>query len=222
LLVASMLLAGAGIAAAAWRIKSRPAPGAVEVAAPATGRKTGVGARDLSQPAPTAAQSPAAAPGPAALAPAAVRPVPPRPTRRVAIASPGANASQPNVEIAFARGWSALRAHDFEAAAQSFGQAAAQRDDNALSEDACFWKGVALDRGNHLAEAQEALSQFLVRYPRSDRAGEASVMLGWLLLRAGDLTAADARFGSALGDPSERVRRSARAGLAASGRRHAD
>ena len=79
---------------------------------------------------------------------------------------------------------------------------------------------MALDRANRLPEAQEVLTRFLVRYPKSDRAGEASVMLGWLLLRAGDVTAAEARFGSALSNPSERVRRSGRAGLAASGRRH--
>ena len=146
----------------------------------------------------------------------------PRSTRRGAVTSAAARASQANVELAFARGWSALRTNDFGAAADAFGQAASARADNALSEDALFWTGVALDRANRLAEAQEALTRFLLRYPRSDRAGEASVMLGWLLLRAGDTSAADARFGSALGDPAERVRRSARAGLAASGRHHAD
>jgi TolA-binding protein len=140
----------------------------------------------------------------------------------VAVTSTAARGSQADVETAFARGWSALRTNDFAAAADAFGQAASGRDDNPLSEDALFWRGVALDRATRLAEAQQALTRFLVLYPRSDRAGEASVMLGWLLLRAGDLTAADARFGNALGDPSERVRRSARAGLAASGRRHAD
>jgi TolA-binding protein len=140
----------------------------------------------------------------------------------MAVAAPAAREPRANVEIAFARGWSALRANDFEAAARAFGEAGAERNDNALSEDASFWRGVALDRAKQLAEAQEALTRFLVLYPKSDRAGEASVMLGWLLLRAGETTAADARFGSALGDPSERVRRSARAGLAESGRRHAD
>jgi TolA-binding protein len=140
----------------------------------------------------------------------------------VAVTSAAARASRADAEVAFARGWSALRANDFEAAADAFGQAASGRDDNALSEDALFWRGAALDRARRLAEAQEALTRFLVRYPRSDRAGEASVMLGWLLLRAGDGTAAEARFGGALGDPSERVRRSARAGLAASGRHHGD
>lgn len=226
-LVATILLAGAGIAAAAWRIKTRAPAVArpVEVAASASGGRThGVRARGLGEEAPSAEQNLVRAPGltasgPESLAPAGVRQTPPRSTRRVA---PAARESRANVEIAFARGWSALRANDFEAAARAFGQAAAERNDNALSEDASFWRGVALDRANQLADAQEALTRFLVLYPKSDRAGEASVMLGWLLLRAGETTAADARFGSALGDPSERVRRSARAGLAASGRRHAD
>ena len=223
LLVATILLAGAGIAAAAWRIKTRAAPALapVEAAAPASSGKThGVRVRGAAEQPPPPQQSPVAAPGQGA--PGEVRQGPPRSTRRVALASTAARESRANVEIAFARGWSALRANDFEAAAEAFGRAAAERNDNALCEDASFWKGVALDRANHLTEAQEALSRFLVLYPRSDRAGEASVMLGWLLLRAGDVSGAEARFGSALGDPSERVRRSARAGLAASGRRHAD
>jgi TolA-binding protein len=228
LLVAAMLLAGAGFAAAAWRItRGTPAPGPVDpVALGVGGEVRGARARGIAAPAAAPEQRPAGAPtsaepGPAPASQATSRQVP-RSTRRMAVSSAAARASQANVEVAFARGWSALRTNDFEAAADAFGQAASERADNALSEDALFWRGVALDRANRLAEAQEALTRFLVRYPRSDRAGEASVMLGWLLLRAGETTAADARFGSALGDPSERVRRSARAGLAASGRRHAD
>jgi TolA-binding protein len=217
LLIATVLLAGAGIAAAAWRIKTRaaPAPEPVEVAAAASGGRTHGRGTPMVSPG-------AASPGLASPVPAEVRQSPTRPTRRLALTSAAARESRASVELAFARGWSALRANDFEAAAQAFGQAAAERNDNALCEDASFWKGVALDRASHPAEAQAALTRFLVLYPRSDRAGEASVMLGWLLLRAGDVTGAETRFGGALGDPSERVRRSARAGLAASGRRHAD
>jgi hypothetical protein len=247
LLVATVLLAGAGIAAAAWRIKTRAAPAhePVEVAAPASsGRTHGRGTRGVNEksrppeespvvaprmvsPTVSPMVSPTASPGVASPglvlpAPAEVRQTPTRPTRRLALTPAAARESRANVELAFARGWSALRANEFEAAAQAFGQAAAERNDNALCEDASFWKGVALDRASHPTEAQAALTRFLVLYPRSDRAGEASVMLGWLLLRAGDVAGAETRFGGALGDPSERVRRSARAGLAASGRRHAD
>jgi len=240
LLVAAILLAGAGIAAAAWRIKTRaaPAPGQVEAAASTSGGKArGLRGRGGGEPSEASELGPVAAASlvapslasssPAPSAPAEERGAPARSTRRVAVvtsaaartaARTAARESQADVEIAFARGWRALRTNDFEAAAQAFGQAASEGDGNALSEDASFWRGVALDRANRPAESQEALTRFLVRYPKSDRAGEAAVMLGWLLLRAGEVTGADARFGSALGDPSERVRRSARAGLTASGR----
>lgn len=222
LLFTAVLVAGAGIASAAWRIKTR-APLALvpaEATASACGGKTrSVQGRGLRERAATSPPIPVAAPTLPSPAPSPVRQARPRSTRRMAATSTDARDSQANVEIAFARGWSALRANDFEAAAQAFGQASAEPDDNALSEDASFWRGVALDRANRLPEAQEALTRFLVRYPKSDRAGEAAVMLGWLLLRAGDAAAAEARFSSALGDRSERVRHSARAGLAASGRR---
>jgi TolA-binding protein len=228
LLVAAMLLAGAGFAAAAWRIsRGTQASGSAGTVASAGDREArGLRERRTTAPAAAPEQRVVAAPTPAELVAAPTgetpsRQTPPRSPRRVAATSPAMRASQANVETAFARGWSALRTNDFEAAADAFGQAASGRD-NALAEDAFFWRGVALDRANHLATAQEALAQFLIRYPRSDRAGEASVMLGWLLLQGGDVSTAEARFGSALGDPSERVRRSARAGLAASGRRHAD
>ena len=228
LLVAAMLLAGAGFAAAAWRItRGTLATEPVDPAAPVVGGEArGARARGTAAPPAAPEQRPMAAPTPAEPAPAPASQAPSRQvrgsSRRVAVTSAAARASAANVELAFARGWSALRTNDFAAAADAFGQATSARDDNALSEDALFWTGVALDRAKRPAEAQEALTRFLIRYPRSDRAGEASVMLGWLLLRAGEITGADARFGSALGDPSERVRRSARAGLAASGRRHAD
>ena len=223
LLVAAVLVAGAGIAAAAWRIKTR-APLAlepVEVAASAGGGKTrSVQGRRVGEQSAASAPIPDAAPTLLSPAPTPVRQPPPRSTRRMAAASTAARNSQANVEIAFARGWGALRTNDFEAAAQAFGQAIAEADDDGISEDASFWRCVALDRANRLPEAQEVLTRFLARYPKSDRAGEASVMLGWLLLRAGGVTAAEARFGSALGSPSERVRRSGRAGLAAAGRHH--
>jgi len=212
LLVAAMLLAGAGFAAAAWRItRGAPQPRSAVASIPAR-----PGPAQLGQTTPREVPVPEVPPREVPLRDVPRRDVPLRSTRRVAATS-AARPSQANVEMAFARGWSALRSNDFEAAADAFERAASERDDNALSEDALFWRGVALDRAHRLAEAREVLTNFLVRYPKSDRVGEAAVMLGWLLLRAGDATAADARFGSALGDPSERVRRSARAGLAASG-----
>jgi tetratricopeptide (TPR) repeat protein len=236
LLVAAMLLAGAGFAAAAWRItRGMPSARPIDTVAPVVGGGEARGAwrRGTAESSSAPGGRSVTASTPAQPDPARSGQTSPRQTRRdvspgdvprrstrrrVAVASTAARVSEANVELAFARGWSALRTNDFEAAADAFGQAASEREDNPLSEDALFWRGVALDRAHRLPEAQEALTRFLMRYPESDRVGEAAVMLGWLLLRAGDTSAADARFGSALGDPSERVRRSARAGLAASGR----
>ena len=223
LLVAVVLLAGVGIAGAAWRIKTRamPALEPVEVVVSVSGGKThSVQGRGVEEHSLASEPIPVAEPTLQSPAPPPMRQPPPRSTRPMVATSTAARNSQANVEIAFARGWSALRANHFEAAAQAFGQAIAEADDNGISEDASFWRCVALDRANRLPEAQEVLTRFLVRYPKSDRAGEASVMLGWLLLRAGGVTAAEARFGSALSNPSERVRRSGRAGLAAAGRHH--
>jgi TolA-binding protein len=217
LMVAALLFAGAGFAAAAWRITARPAPAlaaraVVDPAAGAANRAAAdpvvtveaAAADEVSSPAPVDAERHDAPPT--------------RAHRRLALAVPGE--SQAEAEMAFARGWSALGAGDFAVAAEAFGRAAGRRGENTLSEDAGFWRAVAFDRAGRFGEAQSAFGEFLTRYPRSDRAGEASVMLGWLLLRARDGAGAAARFGSALDDPSERVRGSAQAGLAAASRSH--
>jgi len=217
-MAASLLFAGAGFAAAAWRITARPARALEPPAAP----EAATGSAHRTAGAPGVAEPPAAQ-AVSRSTPSAAEDRDRRQTRahrRLAISAP--RASQSEAEIAFARGWSALGAGDFGAAAEAFGQAAAPRRENTLSEDAGFWRAVAFDRAGRLGEAQRAFAEFLSRYPRSDRAGEASVMLGWLLLRAGDAPGAAARFASALEDPGERVRGSAQAGLAAAGRRRQD
>jgi TolA-binding protein len=121
--------------------------------------------------------------------------------------------SDTDVQIAFARGWSALRTGDFTSAAEAFRRAAVGNG-NVLAEDALFWRGIALDRGGRSGPARVALSDFLARYPQSDHRAEASVILGWLLVHAGEIDEAVDRFEDALQDPAERVRNSARAGLA--------
>jgi hypothetical protein len=52
-------------------------------------------------------------------------------------------------------------------------------------------------------------------YPTSGRRGEAAAMLGWLLIDAGRTYEARSLFRTAASDSSERVRASARQGLAA-------
>ncbi len=126
---------------------------------------------------------------------------------------------QPSVaERSYEVAWQALRAADYTAAADGFARTIELA--SPLSEDAAFWRGVALARAFRLhagtsAPARDAFVAFLDRYPRSPRVGEASAMLGWLLVDAGDPAAATARFTAAKDDPVDSVRASARRGLAA-------
>ncbi len=116
-------------------------------------------------------------------------------------------------EEAFAEGWQALREGDAAAAARSFDRAAQSAPDTALAEDARFWEAVALARAGNRNAAASAMGSFLDRYPANPRAAELSAMLGWILLDAGRLADAKARFMAALADPSPKVRQSAEAGL---------
>jgi TolA-binding protein len=222
LMVASVLFAGAGFAAAAWRITARPATAIRRDASVGPSGETHRGAAGRGAPVGVEPIAATDAPPSPPLRAASDRQPEPRAVRRIGMAAPRASDSPAEVEIAFARGWSALRGGDFATAAEAFGDAASRRTESALSEDASFWRGVAFDRAGRFGEARRAFAEFLDRYPQSDRAGETAVMLGWLLMRAGDSAGATARFASALDDPGERVRRSAQAGLAAAGRRHAN
>lgn len=220
LLILISLFAGVGFAAAAWRIKTKPIHGESQTERTVPGKHQqdrGGQPRIAAESALALEQGPAEAREMELPATAHRRRASHQATRRIATVS-GADPTA-TVEIAFARGWNALRTGDFAAAAEAFGSAASQSEKSALSEDASFWEAVALDRTQRWTDAQKAFNRFLTRYSESDRSGEAAVMLGWLLLRAGDVRAAEARFESALGDPAERVRRSAQAGLEASGRR---
>jgi tetratricopeptide (TPR) repeat protein len=219
LLLLIILFAGAGFAAAAWRIKTQAirAQNQSDRAASRERRQDRSGHAQIAEASPLAFEREASRLREAELS-AIInhRRVSHQPDHRVVMVR-GADPT-PNVEMAFAQGWSALRTGDFEVAAEAFGRAASQPEKSALSEDGSFWEAVALDRDQRWTDAQKAFTHFLTRYPESDRTGEAAVMLGWLLLRAGDVRAAEVRFESALGDPVERVRRSAQAGLEASGR----
>lgn len=117
------------------------------------------------------------------------------------------------IEVFFDEGWAALAKGEPSRAATAFEHAAQAAPDDPLAEDAQFWRGAALARAVRPKPAISALKSFLARYPSSARAGEASAMLGWLLLDAGDLDGADARFRAAAGDPADSVRASSRKGL---------
>ncbi len=115
----------------------------------------------------------------------------------------------------FETGWSALHDGDPLAAATAFGEVLARAPRDPLAEDASFWRAVAWSRAERTTEARVALESFVRTYPRSVRAPEASVMLGWLLLSSGEREGARAMFERGTNDPSERVRASAARGLAA-------
>jgi hypothetical protein len=118
-------------------------------------------------------------------------------------------------ERQFQLGWSAMRAHNPKEAARAFAVAASQAGEQPLAEDASFWYAMALERVAHDEAARTALAVFIARYPHSPRLGEASALLGWLLIEIGDKPGATTRFRTAVADPVERVRTSARAGLQA-------
>lgn len=141
----------------------------------------------------------AAAESPAASSPAAP-----------AAASPAGRAPE---EVSYDEAWAALRSGEFPRAARGFARVVLLAPDSPLVEDASFWRAVALARSKRGVEAVAAFHDFLGGHARSARAGEASAMLGWLLVDAGALDEAARRFDAAAGDPDPAVRRSARAGL---------
>ena len=116
-------------------------------------------------------------------------------------------------EAAFEAGWRALREGDHDAAAEAFTRAGANVREP-VAADARFWAGVALARAGHRERATLALRGFVTRFPASPRLGEASAMLGWLLLESGDLDEAELRFHAATDDAASAVRDSAHKGLA--------
>jgi hypothetical protein len=117
-------------------------------------------------------------------------------------------------ESAFLVGWEALQREDFPAAATAFARAESAANSR-LTEDALFWEASALSRGGRNFAASEALRRFLETYPTSARSGEASAMLGWLLLRSGELNGAKLAFERALQDPVPDVQHSALEGMTA-------
>lgn len=178
--------------------------------------------------------APALVPAPAPVAPApAPAPIPERaPARRHVVAkappkletpahvdAPPAPAPAPPTaptrpapspdEIAYNDAWDAMRAGNFRAAAAAFTRVRS----GALVDEASFWHAVSLARGGHAGEAIIAFRATIQQFPNSPRAGEASAMLGWLLVDARQLDEARSRFSSASSDRSDAVRDSAKRGL---------
>ena len=118
-------------------------------------------------------------------------------------------------QLAYNDAWSALRAHRFHDAAAAFARALAVAPEGPLADDARYWHAVALAREPRPADAITAFRELLDEHPGSGHHGEASAMLGWLLVDARQLGEARTRFEAATTDASDDVRASARAGLAA-------
>lgn len=119
-------------------------------------------------------------------------------------------------ELAFERGWAALRVEDFTLAERAFDEVVRVAPQSPLAEDAAYWRAVALVRANR-DEAREALRSFVAIHPDGPRAPEVWVLLGWRELAASNVTAARDAFtrGASTGGPL--VRAEARRGLAAMG-----
>jgi tetratricopeptide (TPR) repeat protein len=116
-------------------------------------------------------------------------------------------------DAAYDDAWDAMRAGDFRKAAAGFARVHALSPAGVLADDAAFWTAVALARDGRGADAIAAFRNMLDGYPNSPRAGEASAMLGWLLVDAHQLDEAAKRFAAAADHPNEAVRASARKGL---------
>ena len=165
-----------------------------------------------------AAASPAEEPGRPGAVPASGRPA----LDLLPSASGGALADPKTAispaERAFLDGWTALRQGRHQIAAACFTRAAEQSSGAtsvSLLEDARFWRAVALARAGQQPLAVAALRDFLRQHPRSARGGEATVILGWQLLREGQLDQAQRCFEAAASDPHSAVRDNARSGLTA-------
>ena len=114
--------------------------------------------------------------------------------------------------------WDALRARRFAAAATEFTRVLSEAPLGPFAAEAAFWRATALARGGESDKALVAYREFIGTYKTSPRRGEASAILGWLLVDARRPEEAAPLFGAALSDPHENVRVSARQGLEAARR----
>lgn len=187
---------------------------AAAAAAPITAPVAPTAPAPIAAPVAPTAPEPIVAPAPPAAHPG-LRPRPAHAGSATAIA-PRPRAAE---ALAYDDGWSAMRASEFHRAAAAFGRALALAPDGPLADDARFWHAVALARDARRAEAIAAFRELLDDNRGGAHRGEASAMLGWLLVDASELDDAARRFTAAADDPDPAVARSARDGLAALARR---
>jgi len=111
--------------------------------------------------------------------------------------------------------WDALRGRRFDEAAVGFERVLSESPTGPLADEAAFWRATSLARGGHPEKAVPAFQEFVRKYRSSRRLGEASTILGWLLVDAHRTEEAAAYFRGAVSDADGNVRRSARDGLRA-------
>jgi TolA-binding protein len=172
---------------------------------------------------PIAASPPRTAPSTSPTVAAPPRTAPPQgtpPSTSPPVTAPSTSPATPRDRVerlpqerAYDDGWAAMRGGKFAEAAIAFARVQLLDPDGALAEDATYWYAVALARSKDDAQATRAFRDFVDQYPKSRRAGEASAMLGWLLVTAHENAEAERRFRAATNDSNPAVRESARAGL---------
>lgn len=133
--------------------------------------------------------------------------------RRPPPVEPSAKQPAPAAQASFDRAWSLLRRDEPKRAAALFAEVERFGQGSGIAEDALYWRAVAIARAGDAPEAKRLFGEFLARFPRSSRGGEAATALGWLLLADGDSGAARRAFEQATGDLSPTVRASASDGL---------
>jgi len=159
---------------------------------------------------------PAEAPAPVVVERGSQEPAPPARPRRIAAGTEAAvqRALRPTEQEArYDDAWDALRAGKFKDAAARFGRVLDGSPPGPLVDEAAFWRATALARDGESASAIDAFRSFLSSYRASPRHGEASAILGWLLLDDYRTDEAAPFFRAALLDPREAVRASGREGL---------
>jgi TolA-binding protein len=113
----------------------------------------------------------------------------------------------------FHSGWESLRAGNARDAAETFAELERRAQGRGIQEDALYWRAVATARCKESANAGRLFQEFLAKFPRSARRGEAAVALGWILVDAGEVGEARRAFQQAASDPAASVRGSAAEGI---------
>ncbi len=134
--------------------------------------------------------------------------------KRVEPAKVASDVAASEAERTFSEGFAALREGKPMEAAVAFERSLRADSQASIAEDAAFWHAVALMRAGRTSGAAQAFAMFLNQHRASPRNGQASALLGSLLLEDGDLEGARLHFRAAEMDPAAEIAARARAGLA--------